>query len=326
MKRIKRIASILAVLTPALFIASHAKAATFPDKPLKIIVPYSAGGGTDAFARMLGETMGKYAGQPVVIDNRPGAAGMIAATAVINSPSDGYTLLIDQSSIATQPLLYRDAKIDTHRDLKPVVLGVTLDNVMLIPPTLPVNNVQDLIDLARKSPGKLNYASTGIGTPQHLSMEEFKQKGGGLNIQHVPYKGGSPGIVATSTGEVDMFFISVSTALPFVESGRVKALASGGKSRSPLLPNVPTMAESGLPDFYATGWLALFAPKDTPDDIVSKLNEIANKALNDPELVKKANAQGFEIAGGPASVLADRMRRDHEIYGAVIRKNNIVVE
>lgn len=326
MKKIKRIVSILAVLTPALFIASPAQASAFPDKPLKIIVPYSAGGGTDAFARMLGETMAKYAGQPVIIDNRPGAAGMIAATAVINSPSDGYTLLIDQSSIATQPLLYRDAKIDTHRDLKPVVLGVTLNNVMLVPPTLPVTNVQDLVDLVKKNPGKLNYASTGIGTPQHLSMEEFKQKGGGLNIQHVPYKGGSPGIVATSTGEVDMFFISVSTALPFVESGRVKALASGGKSRSPLLPNVPTMAESGLADFYATGWLALFAPKDTPDDIVSKLNEIANKALNDPELVKKANAQGFEVAGGPASVLAERMRRDYEVYGEVIRKNNIVVE
>lgn len=326
MKRIKRLASILGILAPALFFTAPAQAADFPNKPLKIIVPYAAGGGTDAFARMLGDTMARYAGQPVVIDNRPGAAGMIAATAVINSAPDGYTLLIDQSSIATQPLLYRDAKIDTHRDLKPVVLGVTLDNVMLIPPKLEVKNVQELVELAKKNPGRLNYASTGIGTPQHLAMEEFKQKAGGLNIQHVPYKGGSPGIVATSTGEVDMFFISVSTALPFIESGRVKALASGGKTRSHLLPDLPTMAESGFPDFLATGWLALFAPKDTPDDIVGKLNEIANKALKDPELVKKARAQGFEVVGGPPSVLADQMRRDHEIYGDVIRKNNIVVE
>lgn len=326
MKKIKLGALSISMLAAAMLASPTAGATEFPDKPIKIIVPYSAGGGTDAFARMLGEMMAKHGGQPVIIENRPGAAGMIAATATINAPADGYTLLIDQSSIATQPLLYPDAKIDTHHDLKPVVLGVTLDNVMLIPPTLPVQNVSDLISLSKDRPGKLNYASTGIGTPQHLSMEEFKQKAGGLNIQHVPYKGGSPGIVATSSGEVDMFFISVSTALPFIESGRVKALASGGKTRSPLLPDLPTFEESGFPNFHATGWLALFAPKNTPDETVKRLNEIANNALRDPDLVEKARGQGFEVAGGPPESLAERMRSDYEIYGEVIRQNNIVVE
>ncbi|CAM3941350.1 hypothetical protein GCM10027565_46750 [Bordetella tumulicola] len=195
----------------------------FPSKPIRLIVPYAAGGGTDAFARLVGESLAKQTGQSVIVENKVGAAGLVAGAAVANASPDGYTILIDQSSIAYQPLLYPKAAFDVRRDLAPIILGATLDNVLLVTPSFPAKSVDEMIALVRSKPDAFNYASTGIGTPQHLAMEVLKRDAGDLKIQHVPYKGGNPGIVATSTGEVNMFFISVSTALPFIESGRVRA-------------------------------------------------------------------------------------------------------
>lgn len=294
------------------------KAQAYPSKPIRLIVPYAAGGGTDAFARLVGESLAKQSGQSVIVENKPGAAGLVAGTTVGNAAPDGYTLLIDQSSIAYQPLLYPKASFDVRRDLTPVILGATLDNVLLVTPNFPATTVDEMIALIRSKPGTFNYASTGIGTPQHLAMEVLKRDAGDLKIQHVPYKGGNPGIVATSTGEVDMFFISVSTALPFIESGRVRALASGGTDRSAMLPNLPTFAESSLRDFQATGWLAFFAPAKTPPQIVQKLNGLLEKALQDPATRTAAAKQGFVVAGGPPERLRELLADDFARYRPVI--------
>ena len=319
------LAMLAAAASFALLAAAGPAWAVYPDKPVRIVVPYSAGGGTDSFARLVGLELSKHLGQPVVIDNKPGASGLLGGAAVAQAAADGYTLLVDQSSIATNPMLYAKPPYDLARDLTPVSLGATLDNVLLVTPGLPARNVTELIALAKSRPGKLNYASTGIGTPQHLAMEELKDKSG-TDIVHVPYKGGNPGIVALSADEVQMFFISVSTAMPFVKSGKVRALANGGTRRSPLLPDVPTVGESGLPGFQATGWLAFFAPAGTPAAVVKRLNADLAKALAAPALVESLRQQGFEPASGTPEALAALVKREAEQYGPIIRKGNIKVE
>ena len=316
--------AVLVAASLALLSAAPARAA-YPDKPVRIVVPYSAGGGTDTFARLVGIELARELGQPVVIDNRPGASGLLGGAAVAQSPPDGYTLLVDQSSIATNALLYARPPYDVTRDLAPVSLGATLDNVLLVNPNLPARNVSERLRLAKAQPGRLNYASTGIGTPQHLAMEVLKADSG-TDIVHVPYKGGNPGIVALSADEVQMFFISVSTAMPFVKAGKVRALASGGTKRSPLLPDVPTVAESGLPGFQATGWLAFFAPAGTPAAVVGRINAALAKALATPALVQGLRQQGFEPASGTPEALSALVKHDMELYGPVIRKGNIKVE
>ena len=263
---------------------------SYPAKSIKFIVPYAPGGGTDTFARLTAQELSKVIGQNVVVDNVTGAAGMVAGSQVARSVPDGYTILVEQASIATNPLLYDKVPFDVKKDLEPVILGVNLDNVLVVSQNTPAKNVIELIALAKSQPGKLNYASTGIGSPQHLAMEIFKDKTGTL-IAHIPYKGGSPGMVATVSNEVQMFLISVSTALPFIKSGKVKALGNGGLKRSPLLPDVPAIAES-LPGFQSTNWLALFAPAGTPKSVIQTLNENLQKAYANPELIEKFKQQG----------------------------------
>ncbi len=318
--------SVLAVLSLAFAAAAPAVAqGQYPDKPIRVIVPYAAGGGTDLFARVVSAEMGRILGQSVVIENKTGAAGMIAGTAVAQAAPDGYTLLVDQSSIATNPALYAKVPFDVTKDLAPIGVGVTLENVLLASPKLPATTVREAIALAKAKPNGLNYASTGIGSPQHLSMEILKDQAG-VQIVHVPYKGGNPGILATSMDEVQLFFISVSTALPFIKGGKVKALGSGGLKRSSQLPDVPTLNESGLPGFQAVGWLAYFAPAGTPPAIVKTLNDALNKALKNPKIAEQLKGQGFEPAGGPPEDLGSLVRRDLDFYGRIIRKVGIRAE
>jgi len=312
------ISAATAILCATSFVTFAENASTFPSKPIRLIVPYAAGGGTDAFARMVAESLTKHADQAVIVENKPGAAGLLAGATVANAAPDGYTLLIDQSSIAYQPVLHPKATFDVQTDLQPVILGATLDNVLLVTPNFPAKTVDDMIELVRSKPGTFNYASTGIGTPQHLAMEVLKKDAGGLHIQHVPYKGGNPGIVATSTGEVDMFFISESTALPFIEAGRVRALANGGTKRSSMLPTLPTFSESKLHDFQATGWLAFFAPAQTPAPIIAKLNGLLEKALHNESTRSAAAKQGFIVAGGTPDQLKKLLSDDLERYRPVI--------
>lgn len=296
----------------------------YPNRPIKFIVPYAAGGGTDIFARLTAQELGKQLGQSVIVDNVVGAAGMVAGSLVAKAPPDGYTILVDQASIATNPLLYDKVPFDLKKDLEPVILGVSLDNILVVNPGLMANNVNELIALAKNQPGALNYASTGIGSPQHLAMEIFKDKTG-TNIVHIPYKGGSPGIMATSTNEVQLFLISVSTALPFIKSGKVRAIGNGGLKRSPLLPDVPAIAES-LPGFQSTNWLALFAPAATPKPIIEKLNSSLQKAYANPMLIEQFKQQGMIVLGGPPSELSNTINRDMAYFGRIIKSANIKAE
>jgi tripartite-type tricarboxylate transporter receptor subunit TctC len=314
--------ALAAGMFAALLATGAAAQGAYPSKPIKVIVPYAAGGGTDLFARVVSQELANVLGQSVVVDNKTGAAGMIAGAAVAQAPADGYTLLVDQSSIATNPALYAKVPFDVTKDLAPVALGVTLENVLLASPVLPATTVKDVIALAKAKPNGLNYASTGIGSPQHLSMEMLRDQAG-IQMVHVPYKGGNPGILATATNEVQLFFISVSTALPFIKGGKVKAIGSGGLKRSTQLPDVPTLAESGLPGFQAVGWLAFFAPAGTPAPVVKKLNEAINKVLRTPKVVEQLHAQGFEPAGGPPEDLSAIVKRDMDHYGRIIRKVGI---
>ncbi|MCE7506565.1 tripartite tricarboxylate transporter substrate binding protein [Polynucleobacter sp. IMCC30063] len=296
----------------------------YPNRPIKFIVPYAAGGGTDIFARLAAQELGKQIGQSVIVDNVVGAAGMVAGSMVAKAAPDGYTILVDQASIATNPLLYDKVPFDLKKDLEPVMLGVSLDNILVVNPSLMANNVNELVVLAKSQPGVLNYASTGIGSPQHLAMEIFKDKTG-ANIVHIPYKGGSPGIMATSTNEVQMFLISVSTALPFIKSGKVRALGNGGLKRSPLLPEVPAIAES-LPGFQSTNWLAFFAPASTPKPIIEKLNSSLQKAFANPILMEQFKQQGMIPLGGAPSDLANTINRDMAYFGRIIKTANIRAE
>ena len=297
---------------------------SYPDRPIKFVVPYAAGGGTDIFARLAAQELSKQIGQTVIVDNVVGAAGMVAGAMVAKSQPDGYTILVDQASIATNPLLYEKVPFDLKKDLEPVMLGVALDNILVVSPGLPANSINELIALAKNQPGTLNYASTGIGSPQHLAMEIFKDKTG-TNIVHIPYKGGSPGILATSTNEVQMFIISVSTALPFIKAGKVRALGNGGLKRSPLLPEVPAIAES-LPGFQSTNWLAFFAPAGTPKPIIQKLNGALQKAFSNPALVEQFKQQGMIVLGGPPIDLTNTINRDMSYFGRIIKSANIKAE
>jgi tripartite-type tricarboxylate transporter receptor subunit TctC len=297
---------------------------SYPDRPIKFVVPYAAGGGTDIFARLAAQELSKQIGQTVIVDNVVGAAGMVAGAMVAKSQPDGYTILVDQASIATNPLLYEKVPFDLKKDLEPVMLGVALDNILVVSPGLPANSINELIALAKNQPGTLNYASTGIGSPQHLAMEIFKDKTG-TNIAHIPYKGGSPGILATSTNEVQMFIISVSTALPFIKAGKVRALGNGGLKRSPLLPEVPAIAES-LPGFQSTNWLAFFAPAGTPKPIIQKLNGALQKAFSNPVLVEQFKQQGMIVLGGPPIDLTNTINRDMSYFGRIIKSANIKAE
>lgn len=315
---------LLAALSFCLMAGTALAQGGYPDRPIRLIVPYAAGGGTDTFARVAAEELSRQIGQPVVVENRPGAAGMLAGGIVAKSPADGYTLLVDQTSIATNPMLYAKVPFDVKKDLEPIILGVTLDNVLLGSPQLAASNTQELVKLGKARPGSLNYASTGIGSPQHLAMEVFKKQVG-IESVHVPYKGGSPGILAVATDEVQMFFISISTALPFIQSGRVKAIASGGAKRSPLLPELPTVGET-VPGFLSTNWLAFFAPAGTPKPVIQKLNESFQKAFQNPTVVANLRKQGMEVHGGPPSALSEVIDRDMKYFGEIIKAGNIRAE
>jgi len=306
-------------------LTAHAQtSANYPNRTIRFVVPYAAGGGTDIFARLTAQELSKQIGEAVIVDNVVGAAGMVAGALVAKAAPDGYTILVDQASIATNPLLYDKVPFDLKKDLEPVIIGVSLDNILVVNPSLPANNVNELIALAKSQPGVLNYASTGIGSPQHLAMEIFKDKTG-TNIVHIPYKGGSPGIMATSTNEVQMFLISVSTALPFIKSGKVRALGNGGPKRSPLLPEVPAISES-LPGFQSTNWLALFAPAGTPKPIIQKLNGALQKAYASPSLVEHLKQQGMIVLGGSPTELSNTINRDTEYFGKIIKSAGIKAE
>jgi tripartite-type tricarboxylate transporter receptor subunit TctC len=320
-----RLIHFIALLVAFATVSQIVAAADFPAKPIRFIVPYPPGGGNDLFARLMGQKISENTGQPVVVDNRPGAGGLVAGDLLARSAPDGYTIMVDQSSIATNPLLYKKTPFDVTKDLAPVIWGISLDNVLLVAPSLPVKDLGELIEYAKKNPGKLNYASAGLGSSQHLATEIF-MKAAGIDMVHVPYKGGGPALTSVSVGETQVFMISVSTALSFVKTGKVKALAVGGKSRSNLLPEVPTFAEAGLPSYASSGWLGIFTTAGTPRSVVDRLNAEFVKALAAPDVKEKLSRQGFEVVASRPEELGKLIRDEMMRYRKVIEDKRITLD
>lgn len=297
----------------------HALAQSYPTKPVRMIVPFAAGGGTDIVARTVGVKLGESLGQTVLVDNRAGAAGAIGTELAAKSPADGYTLLMGSSGpIAINPALQAKLPYDPLRDFTPVALITTMPFLTVVHPSLPVRSVKELIALARARPGQLNYGSPGSGSSTHLATELFKAMAR-VDIVHVPYKGVAPAATDLVSGQVQMLTGDLNTLMPHVRSGKMRPLAVTGASRSALLPDMPTIAEAGVPGYEASGWFGILAPAGTPREIVRRLNGEIGKALQSDDLRKRLSGLGGEVAGGTPEAFGQHLRREIEKWGKLIR-------
>ncbi|NYT36280.1 tripartite tricarboxylate transporter substrate binding protein [Allopusillimonas soli] len=308
----------MAATTPTL-------ASEFPSKPIKFVVPYPPGGGNDLFARLTADAISQNVHQPVIVENRPGAAGQIAGAAVAKADPDGYTIMVDQSSIATNPLLYKQPLFDVKTDLTPVIWGASLDNALLVASDSPIHSLSDLIAKAKANPEGITFGSPGHGSSQHLAMEALSDAAG-IKLLHVPFKGTAQIISAVVAKDVDLFLISAATASRYTKDGKVRAIATTGKHRSSIMPDVPTVSESGLPGYTNYTWLGVFTTAGTPPGIVDRLNKEFSKALQDPKVKTTLSSQGWEIvADGPAALSA-QIDQERNRYGPIIKKLQIQID
>ena len=292
-------------------------------RPLRIIVPFPAGGSTDMVPRNLQDVLGKLLGQPVIVENKAGAGGSIGATQVARAKADGYTLLTAFDTHAVNPLLYK-LTYDSDKDLKPIVLIATSPLVLVVHPSVPANSMRELVDLAKAKPGTLHYASTGAGSSNHLTTELFKATSG-TEFNHVPYKGGAPAITDVLGGQVHVMFVSVTSVLSHIRSGKMRALAVTSPERIPALPDVPTVNDT-YPGFEAHSWLGLLAPAGVPADVVNKLNGSVNEALKTATFRKFLDEQSLKPAGGTPEQFGAFMKAQTQKWGDVIKRQNIRVD
>ncbi len=293
-------------------------AQSFPTRPVRVVVTYVPGGNTDVAARILSSHLSENLGQPVIIDNRGGAGGVVGTEIVARAVPDGYTLLFGTSAgLSINPQLQPKLPYNVERDFAPISLVVINPQLMVAPPGLPANTVGEFLKLARAQPGKINYASVGVGSPNHLGMELLKTMTG-IDIVHIPYKGSSPAVIDLLAGNVSVFFSSVPVMVQHVRSGRLKALAVGSATRSSAAPDVPTVAESGVPGFEYVVWYGLFAPAATPRAIVARLNEAVVKSLRLPQLDQQLRAQGSEPRPTSPEELSKFMKVEHARWARVV--------
>ncbi len=313
MQRIAILGLTLALGTAAAL--AQGRVGDFPSQPLRLIIGFPPGSAADITARLVGSVMSDRLGQQVVVESRPGAGSGIAAEFVARAPADGYTLYIGTSSNVTNAAINPNPRFDFAKDLAPVTPLTILPLILAVHPSLGVSSVEELITLARSKPGELTYASVGPGTVPHLATELFSVRAK-IKLVHVPYQGSPPAVTDLLAGRVSMTLIVASTVMPHVEAGRVKALASSSAKRLHLAPNVPTMAEAGLPDFEAGVWFGLMAPAATPRGVIEKLSAAANAALASDEIVAKLRAQGFEPLGGSPEEFARLIARETAKWAA----------
>jgi tripartite-type tricarboxylate transporter receptor subunit TctC len=302
-------------------IAGSAHAA-WPDKPVKLIVPYSAGGAADALARTVATELGQRLKQQVIVDNKPGAGGTIGAQSVATATPDGYTFLYDATSFAVNPSLYPKLAFDYGRDFVPVSMVARIPTLLVVPASSPFKSVADLVKYAKSHPAKLSYASAGNGGAAHLSGELFKQ-GYGVSMVHIPYRGGAPALTDLAGSQVDMMFSAVTASGPMVKGGRLRVLATAFDSRLDAMPEVPTIAESGLKGFSAYEWNAIFAPAGTPAEIVRRLESEMRDVLASPAMRERLAALGALPAAGGAKELGDFVRAESTKWATVIRSSQI---
>ncbi len=277
--------------------SSFAQTSTYPDKPIRFVVPYPPGGGTDVIARIVQDRLRAALGQQIVIDNRGGAGGSIGTEVAARSAPDGYTVLFTLSSHTINPAIYSKLSFDTARDFEPIGIVCSLPQILVANPQFPANTVQQLIAMAKDKPGSLAFASVGNGSPGHLAGEMMKIRTG-TQLTHIPYRGGGPAVTDVVSGQVPLLWVSIPAAAQFVKQKQLKALAVSTIKRSAAFPDVPTMQESGIADFEVDSWYAMFVPAKTPRAIVERLNAALNTVLKEPEIREKLLAQGSEAVGG----------------------------
>ena len=299
--------------------------AAWPDKPVKLVVPYAPGGAADALARVVATELGARLKQQVIVENKAGAGGTIGAQAVAQAPADGYTFLYDATSFTVNPSLFPKLGLDYAKDFAPVGMVARIPTLLVVPANSPVASVADLVQRARANPGKTTYASAGNGGAAHLSAELFEQ-GFKLGLIHVPYKGGAPALTDLAGGQVDMMFSAVTASGPLVKAGRLKAIATAFDRRIDSMPQLPTVAESGLPGFSAYEWNAVWAPAKTPEDIVKRMEAELREALTQPAVRQRLDEMGALPAGGGAKELGDFVRTETAKWAHVIKAANIKLD
>jgi tripartite-type tricarboxylate transporter receptor subunit TctC len=297
---------------------AHPQPASYPAKPVKIIVPVPPGGGVDILARAIGQKLSEAFKVPFIPENKPGASAAVGTDLLAKSPPDGYTLMMAYTAHATNPFLNPNLPYDTEKDFAAVALVGYIPLVLVVNPAVPANSVTELIALAKAKPGQLSFASGGAGAGAHLSGELFRSLAG-VDVTHVPYKGNAPALVDLLGGQVTMMFDTVNTAMPHVKTGKLKLLATTTARRSSMAPDVPTMIESGLPGFEVSAWYAVLAPAKTPREVIARLNAEINKALADPEMKARFAAQGVEFVGGTPEQADAFVRSESARWGKVIK-------
>lgn len=318
------VAAMVAGLTIALA-AAGAAAQSYPSKPLRLIIPFTPGGPTDVFARLIGQALSEAWGQPVVADNRPGATGTLGTSLVVKAAPDGYTLLMASTSSHISAYLYQNQPYDPNRDLDPVINAVTMPFYLIANPAFPAKTLRDFVVEIKRRPGFYSYGSPGAGSGGQLTMEMFK-RAAGLDIVHVPYKGAAPVITALVSGEVMVAFDTISTAHPNVAAGSLRDFAVTGARRSPALPNVPTVKEAGYPDYEAYIWFGLFAPKGTPGDVVNKLNEEVARIMVTPAMRQRTADLAGEFTPQTPAQFRAFVETDSARWQAIIAATGVRAE
>lgn len=311
----------LAALAPQSVLAQ-----SYPTKPVRLVVPYAAGGATDIIARATAQELTKMLGEPVVVDNRPGAGANIGAEIVARSAPDGYTVLMTASSLhGITPFLYSKLNYDPNKDLAPVVVLASFSNVLVVNPGVKADSVKELIALAKARPGALTCASSGSGSSIHMSCEMFKHMAG-VDITHVPYRGSSPALTDLLGGTVDMMFDNIPSSIAQIRSGKLRALATTGVKRASALPDLPTMAEAGVPGYQSGAWFGLAVPVGTPPDIVAKLNAEGNKVTKTASFIKRMDDLGADIVGGTPEQMAAMIQDEIERWGPIVKASGAKVD
>ncbi len=321
MKKHLAIASSLLITCSAVL----AQSGSYPDKPIKLVVPYAPGGSADITARMISEPLAQTLGGTVFIENKAGAGGNLGVDFVAKSQADGYTIGLQTVSLAINPGLTPKMPYDTLKDLAPIGMIASSQHVLVVGSNSKVDNVADLVARAKATPGKMNYGSAGPGSTFHMSAELFKAVAD-VSILHIPYRGGGPALVDTISGQVDMSFPVLAAAVPHVQAGKLKALGVTGAKRSPLLPDVPTIAEAGVPTYAFDTWFMLFAPAGTPKPVIDKLNAALRKTLEQPAVQERMAKDGFEVTPSTAAEARARLERELPMWNKLIKERGITAE
>ena len=323
--RRRALRALSALLAATLPFAASAQA--FPSKPIKLVIPHAAGGNSDAFGRILAQKLSERIGQQVVVENRTGAGGTIACATVAKSAPDGYTLVVaDNGTQAIAPTLYgHRLQYDVFKDFTPVTLAATFPSLLLVPPNFPAKTAKEFVALAKSQPGKLTYSSAGTGNGSHLTLELFRAAAGGLDMVHVPYKGGAPAVQALLAGEVQLTSVSVNTALPHVQAGKARPLGVASAKRSPALPDVPTFNEVGIP-FEADNWLAILGPAGIPADVAARLNAEITATLRSPDVQERLAKLGLEVVASSPADYTRLLASDVPKWGKAVKDSGAVAE